>query len=391
MLEAVRFINCQSFEDVTLKFATDKVNILIADNSTGKSILFKMLKVTANPDYFTVKQRNLLIRRGADSASMICAFSDGSIGITSIFPNKVLYRYKTADASDYEIYDYPPEELLRQLGLIVDQRTKFIANIVDTDQDMLLVNSDQKGNHELLSLLATNSNIIELQDKLSRNIMGFKSYVKELSLKERNLKQTLDTMQYQDLDTLSSQYNGSQFLYNALLKIADIQDNLDLVEKSCADIHSYSEMIKNIDCIILLRGILQEIETINYEEIIDISVSSVIDKVINIFTTLNSIEIFQPIDFNTDIINVITNLQKNLENITIISECVNPEDVEILMNLLKSRDELDKLANSINDLREITEECNILKNNIALNGKSVQCPIHGEVIYDGETCIPHNI
>ena len=85
MLEAVRFINCQSFEDVTLKFATDKVNILIADNSTGKSILFKMLKVTANPDYFTVKQRNLLIRRGADSASMICAFSDGSIGITSIF------------------------------------------------------------------------------------------------------------------------------------------------------------------------------------------------------------------------------------------------------------------------------------------------------------------
>ena len=77
MIKQIRLVNCQSLEDITFNFATDKLNVLVADNSTGKSVLFKMLKVTANPDVFPAKKRSQLIRRGAESAIMACLFDTG--------------------------------------------------------------------------------------------------------------------------------------------------------------------------------------------------------------------------------------------------------------------------------------------------------------------------
>lgn len=95
MLLEARFINCQSMRDLTMHFATDKLNVIAADNSVGKSVLFKMLKVTANPKTLaTIEERRQLIRYGEQYAGFICAFDDGSIGATLVYPNKVIYKYR---------------------------------------------------------------------------------------------------------------------------------------------------------------------------------------------------------------------------------------------------------------------------------------------------------
>lgn len=45
-------------------------------------------------------------------------------------------------------------EVLEKLGLIVDpDETSFVANIIDADQDLLLVNSKLKYNYNLVHLL----------------------------------------------------------------------------------------------------------------------------------------------------------------------------------------------------------------------------------------------
>ena len=49
MLVKAQLINCQNIKNATFTFATDKINIIAADNGTGKSILFKMLKITDCP------------------------------------------------------------------------------------------------------------------------------------------------------------------------------------------------------------------------------------------------------------------------------------------------------------------------------------------------------
>ena len=72
MLLEARFINCQSMRDLTMHFATDKLNVIAADNSVGKSVLFKMLKVTANPKTLaTIEERRQLIRYGEQYAGFI--------------------------------------------------------------------------------------------------------------------------------------------------------------------------------------------------------------------------------------------------------------------------------------------------------------------------------
>ena len=93
MIHSVRLINCQSWENGIIPLAQDRINVLRADNNSGKSVFFKMLKITACPGYFTPKERKKLIRNGCDSANILYAFTDGSVGACSVYPTRVMYLY----------------------------------------------------------------------------------------------------------------------------------------------------------------------------------------------------------------------------------------------------------------------------------------------------------
>lgn len=84
MLKSVRLVNCQSIKDITFNFATDRLNVIAANNSVGKSVLFKMLKITADPKQLpTIEERSQLIRHGAESAIFVAVFK--SFYMTIIF------------------------------------------------------------------------------------------------------------------------------------------------------------------------------------------------------------------------------------------------------------------------------------------------------------------
>ena len=135
MLKSVRLVNCQSIKDITFNFATDRLNVIAANNSVGKSVLFKMLKITADPKQLpTIEERSQLIRHGAESAIFVAAFSDGAIGLTVVYPNRVIYRYAQLPELGFDTFAEPPEIYLKQLGLLIDERTKYVATIIDTDQ-----------------------------------------------------------------------------------------------------------------------------------------------------------------------------------------------------------------------------------------------------------------
>ena len=61
MIHSVRLINCQSWENGIIPLAQDRINVLRADNNSGKSVFFKMLKITACPGYFTPKEMGVTV------------------------------------------------------------------------------------------------------------------------------------------------------------------------------------------------------------------------------------------------------------------------------------------------------------------------------------------
>lgn len=85
MIVQVQMINCQSWKNSTFDLATDRINVIIADNGTGKSVFFKMLKITTNPNYFSRAERKDLIRRHEECATILFKFDDGSIAATKVF------------------------------------------------------------------------------------------------------------------------------------------------------------------------------------------------------------------------------------------------------------------------------------------------------------------
>lgn len=65
MIAQVNMKDCQSWKDGGFSLASDRVNVIVADNGTGKSVFMKMLKITACPKYFSREERSSLIRWGA--------------------------------------------------------------------------------------------------------------------------------------------------------------------------------------------------------------------------------------------------------------------------------------------------------------------------------------
>lgn len=391
MLQAIRFVNCQSFDDVTLDFALDRCNVIVAENNTGKSILFKFLKITANPNSFPPKKRKMLIRLGTDSASMICGFTDGAIGITTVLPNSVIYRYKAADSDDYIVSAEPILEYTQQLGLIIDSKTKFIANIIDTDQDMLLVNSDQKGNNELLRAIAESPTIMDVKDKLSILQKEFTNYNTNLMVKISAMDQILASLNHEDVESLEHICANGDILYEVLINVCDMRDAVANLKNSNQDRFNYTEAIKLIDCITGLNLIRDKISSISFCDEIQADSIGLLQNVCDIKQVINRINITEPIKVSMEAIQNIIDLQDCINDITPISVDIDIEPINCLMTLNNIKTKLNILHYQSGLFSSIETDCNRVIEDLLQEGKGVECPVHGKVIFNGKECIPYNI
>ena len=72
-----------------------------------------------------------------------------------IFKDKTVYSWVEDLEHGVSWWLEPPVELLDRLGLLVSPTESFIANIIDTDQGLLLVDPRLASNYELVKLIAT--------------------------------------------------------------------------------------------------------------------------------------------------------------------------------------------------------------------------------------------
>lgn len=417
MIVQVQMINCQSWKNSTFDLATDRINVIIADNGTGKSVFFKMLKITTNLNYFSRAERKDLIRRHEECATILFKFDDGSIAATKVFQTYVLYMYKASDQEELKTaYEQFPE-VLEKLGLIVDpDETSFVANIIDADQDLLLVNSKLKYNYNLVHLLVESPELELVNERAHTALMNVLNPLSSLSSRCETLERAIQDSTYYDVaereleldrvekmkdflfdlipvaESLHSIQEASRNYIdvNGIKKLLDLLDLLESIDLSQvvvtdkpADIAEHLKLLKSLSVINLndLKTVDQPFDASNYFELIRLLSDLKLQELQTIEAPVNCNEIFSLLSILTDLNLASLHLTEQVPDLTNHFKLIN--DIFYLQQILALTDSLMLTVNSAK--KEMQE----LEIEMQHSGKITECAIYGKVIYNGKKCIPY--
>ena len=417
MIVQVQMINCQSWKNSTFDLATDRINVIIADNGTGKSVFFKMLKITTNPNYFSRAERKDLIRRHEECATILFKFDDGSIAATKVFQTYVLYMYKASNQEGLKTaYEQFPE-VLEKLGLIVDpDETSFVANIIDADQDLLLVNSKLKYNYNLVHLLVESPELELVNERAHTALMNVLNPLSSLSSRCETLERAIQDSTYYDVAERELELDRVEKMKDFLLDLIPVAENLhsmqevsrnyidvdgikkllgllDLLESidlsqvvvtdKPANIAEHLKLLKSLSAINLndLKTVDQPFDVSNYFELIRLLSDLKLQELQTIEAPVNCNEIFSLLSILTDLNLASLHLTEQVPNLTDHFKLIN--DIFYLQQILALTD---SLMLTVNSARKEMQELEI---EMQHSGKITECAIYGKVIYNGKKCIPY--
>lgn len=295
MIHSVRLINCQSWENGIIPLAQDRINVLRADNNSGKSVFFKMLKITACPGYFTPKERKKLIRNGCDSANILYAFTDGSVGACSVYPTRVMYLY-AEDGKNFEKYEEPPQEMITKLG-IIHNADKFVANIIDMDQSMLLVDSNVHENYELIKLLTENESLNELKTKIQLNLEDFRVKESDLRFQSLELQNLLNNTEYKDVNKIKARIDRSKTLLEIMETLDQVDSLYNKIQDNWVEHLNYKELLKQLELLEVLANAITLAKSITFRDEVKKEQIETIDWAINFGSALTKFKPVQQVDY----------------------------------------------------------------------------------------------
>lgn len=429
MIRAVRLIGCQSWEDNTISFSTDFMNVLIADNSSGKSVFFKMLKITACPNYFTPKEQKKLIRYGCDKAVIMYEFVDGSIGICSVFPTQVIYMY-AEDGKNFIKSQEPIEEMVIKTGL-VHNSDKFIANLIDMDQPLLLVDSNMYENYELIKMLTESVELNEIKEKIQLNIDEFEENRKKVKFTLFDLEKVLAGTEYKDINKMESQIGFAENQFELLFRLDDYLSILYKIKDNWVENVNYDELMSIVEICEKLKQIstlLERIKVVNEQDFVSLMDRlyfleslqkvmtclskikvcksekieiialqfSLLQKIEKVENLLNEIQFFATdyVEESTyyNYLKTIRVILTTLESIKIIN--VDYDNCRDELDLLKTFNRMKTILTTLKDSKEMQsvalDKMEKVSQQIEENGETFICSKFGKVVYNGFSCL-HNI
>lgn len=364
MIDQIRLKNCQSWKDITITLSQDTVNVLVAQNDTGKSVLFKILKLAGCPNYYSEKDRVDLIRRGCSFAQAVFKFTDGSFAIMRIERTGTLYFFLEDSKAPLIPYLEPPSEMVNHLGLLVSGEERFIANIIDTDQGLLLVDPKLKSNYELVRMIATCEELDTVRDNVEALIKEFRSYNLRVHDKSNLLERQLTQLKFTDVAAMQEKYERCNLAFDTLYSLCDVLD-------SAAVVASYCTVATDFDELLNVASILEELESVCRlvkGVVVQPFVSSLVplaDALIDLESIGEWVERVSP-----------------LSDVSGCEQCVGLlEVVDSLFSLCSS------LEVSLYQAVVCNQEVENLNRAFRESGRVVDCPIYGEVVFDGEKCV----
>lgn len=415
MISKVQMVNCQSWRDETFDLATDRLNVIAADNGVGKSVFFKMLKITSDPNYFDRAERKDLIRKHTEFARIIFQFDDGGLAATTVFPTYTLYTYKPADSDTAETSYEPPKRMLEQLGLLTDGTTSFVANMVDADQDLLLVNSRTKYNYNLAKMLAEHADLERVRDYLQKITIDVANPLTSLTNRCTMLDNTITKSAYYDVGLQEQYLHKLEIWKDLLMTSIDIYNDLCCMKEVSSCTIDFDDVGRAIDFeedlqslsfndLIIERKpadveaeicLLESLEDLQFDDLQVQEKPNGIEKPLQLLESLSNLELEeltvleQPADLAKEL-----NLLEIVESID-LNELVEMKDVTTFTSYLDACEIFESIAEQLSHISTACEvvrsaelEINKLRTELLESGEVLACPVYGKVVYNGQECVP---
>lgn len=350
------------------------MNVLEADNNAGKSVLFKMLKITADPKYYTAAERRELIRWGTNGAIILFTFTDGTQGYTQVLPNGTSYFYNG------NMHATPPKEYLEKIGLLTSNG--MVANLIDTRQDLLLVDPTLSANYDLMQLLIHNDALENIRENTESNLKTYNIKSDTLAMVYRVLENQLAQYKYTDIKKREQSYEIGKLCYDM------VYDTIIPIWKLVEDISSVAEY-KDFD---LYQDVLGVAETVDSLQLKNLAVPDFDAGLLDLHYVLDTVSGLRLRDLEVSQFD-----ESNMALLDCLQKCADMDFTKIyvkeqpdLSNVYEALSALSKLRYfdvSIDDSvhQSILELQKTLKDMNAV----YECPVYGSIVYDGETCKPY--
>lgn len=394
LIDKILISNIQSWKNETIELSKDRINIFVAQNNTGKSVLIKLLYATALPNTLDKEDRENLIRFDEPYGRFVVQFIDGSVGYTQIQRDRIIYGY-TEDGKNFTVYNSPPEIFIQKLGLLVDYKNNYIVNIVDGKQAMFLIDSDTKGNHSLIKLMMEYKDLNEFFENANIYSESLNKVEERLVTATAEVKRQLDLTEFIDVMKIEQDISTAEVLLEECERFNNISKLLSIVRSDTSNIRDYHDEINVADNASIIQDVTEKISDIKVgrpfrQELLSAYNNLVqLTEIQNLLNTINGTE--NKLPDVAEILDTILKVRELLNSINSIKSIAKEKQMlfdlvaytkilnstEILYNSLQKKDENDKAVNRIYD-------------ELIKSGKIVKCEVHGKVIYNGKECIPYN-
>lgn len=394
-LYRIKLINCQSWDDNEI-ILSNGLNVIKATNSTGKSVIAKILKTLVVPNYYNRKEREQLIRYDCECAEAMFELSDKSVVYMRIYPERIIYYY-TPDytTTPYESYEgSPPDIILEKLSMLVDRDTGFIVNILDREQDLLLVDTNSNTNQNLINVLVENENLDNLIHLFKSKYDEYTLLNNQLTDMESHLIRKMAEAKY--IDTTELVYNIEHLdIYIDILDLLESADNSidDLKDDIDNNLVDFSKGLFYIDSLDMLYS-LKEVNELNEDiEEIDVDIANTKLLEIDILEELYKINL-EDLDYEESDNNRLSIYNKLLDVYEEIKEIedFDDTDIESLHNvkcevdtynlLIQNRYHIKSFLEYDFELRKTKVELDRLKVELENADDEIECPFCGTIKYE---------
>lgn len=360
ILTGLRLVNFQSWLGESISFS-EGLNVVVAENETGKSVIFKALRVTVLPHKCDSEERRDYIRGGALSASIYYMFSDNSayeVTVNEKF-NRYYYFEDLSNPTKVFVGEDLPEDLKDKLSIVF--RGETVGNIIDSQKDMFLVNSEDSVNYSVIDMLVINERLTKLIRVIEEERLPLVS----------SLRQT------------------------ASIRLEGLEDSIKLF--SHRDILNEESIIKFCrrrgPVIDLLQDFTDSLATVRPFNDVDPMAGILLSIAIPLYDYLDSLNRISKVNVKGDGLGDVIELLEESSDLVKTIETLLPSKYSNQVESIESLLSLSRSLENINEMRSLDSEILELKEVINVKGGEQfdTCPIHGSIKLINGECIPNSI
>lgn len=420
MLDKIKIVNMQSLEELTYDFSSG-LNVIIAENNTGKSVLFKVLTFLTDGPTMTAKERRQYIRFGADKAD-IYIYADDKVFWIEGYSNKLNFYSGTSIQRQMFRGNTMPKDLEEALSLLICENG-LIANVIDENQSRFLVESDSRINTSIINRVTKCEKSEKLLEVTGERIKTLNSEIRVKQSQKHILVNELSRISKVDLTDKETRLKDSKvllFLMEYLVNSVESLENITSVKKIPKETKGILDLIKSLNDVShnlknvqpvkkipkeflglsnLVRDLNGVFDNLKKAENVkcpseDFVVLSKLTKDLNsVKDSLKSVNYVKPFPVKSDSLNFIKSLSDVRTNLGQIKFKRIPSEEE--MKSLRFLNGVNEHLRTISELKlkqsNLESEAKEIKDSLdSLEGEVYDCPVHGTIKFvDGKNCVPY--